>query len=211
MKAIELVVEKRDEVGSAASRRMRKQGFVPAVIYAGGAPSMNLKMDRLALNRQIKGAGSSQLFSIKSDVKELDGELALIRAMEIHPLRQEIQHVDLLHIHAGVRILVSIPVEVEGTTMEIKSSIAVAEHLAHEIEVECLPGEIPEKFVVDISNLEVGDALHASDIKLPDGCVLKSKADTTVVAIVAKRLEKEDAPAAAPAADAAAKPEAAAK
>lgn len=209
MKAIELVVEKRDEIGSAASRRMRKQGFVPAVIYAGGAPSMNVKMDRLALNRQIKGAGSAQLFTIKSDVKELDGELALIRAMEIHPIRQEIQHVDLFHIQAGVRISVSIPVEIEGTTLEIKTSLAVAEHLAHEIEIECLPGEIPAKFVVDISKLEVGDALHASDVALPEGCVLKSKPDITVVTIVAKRAEKGDEPAAATAE--AAKPEAAAK
>jgi len=188
--AIELEVEKREETGSAASRRMRKQGYVPAVIYCDGAAATNIKMNYLTLNRQIKGTGRAQLFVVKSEMKELNDELVLIRDMDIHPLRQEIQHVDLLHIQAGVRITVSVPIEIEGVPADVKAALATIEHAAHEIEVECLPREIPNKFVVNISELAMGDTIHAVDVPLPEGFVLKSKDELMVVTVIAKRAEK---------------------
>ena len=196
MELIELTVEERSGFGSGAIRRLRKHGMVPAVIYSQGKPAVSLQIERLHLRKKTMGMTSTHLYQLKSQSKALDGVMALIKDTQIDALRQEVTHVDFYEIHAGHKIIVTVPVVLIGESAAVKQKTAILAQALHEVEVECQPTDIPERLELDITALVVGDSLFASDLKLPEGAKLKTEKSQNIVTAVAPKEEVAASPAA---------------
>lgn len=203
MEAIEITVEERADKGTSAGRRFRRSGQVPAVVYGAGKDSQMIVVDELAFNKSLAGRGPGQLLKFKSSNKTLSGQLALIKDIQIEPIKDKLLHLDFLAVDENKPIRVLVAVEVTGESPEVKAGEAILNMNTHEIEVECLPTKIPSAILVDISKLALGHSIHARDLELPEGVKLKSDPSLSVVSAVQKMAEEAAAPA-VPAADAAA-------
>ncbi len=158
-----LKAEERTETGTGASRRMRRDGFVPAVVYGHGESSRNLKVREREL-RALLDRISVENTLVDLEVEGAPTQKVLIREVQRHPWRARVLHVDFFQIRADEKIRVAVPLELVGVPRGVQDEDGILQQSKHEIEVECLPGEIPEKFELDVSNLEIGDSLHVADL-----------------------------------------------
>ncbi|MFP4695974.1 50S ribosomal protein L25/general stress protein Ctc [Thiohalospira sp.] len=161
--------EKRSEQGKGASRRLRRNGQVPAILYGGDAEPVAIALNHNVLEKQLHNpAFASSILHV-----ELDGEKipAIIKDLQRHPAKPKIVHADFQRVSAKEPIRVSVPLDFEGEEEApgIKLQSGVATHALNEVEVSCLPGDLPESIRVDMSGLKVGDSVHLSDLKLPKG------------------------------------------
>lgn len=159
----------RDEFGKGVARKLRASGKLPAVVYGAEADTVPLTLD---------SHDAEQLFrSISVDNTivnlEVEGEKipvpTLVREIQTHPYRPGILHVDFYRIQTGVEVELDVPVHLEGTATGVKDEGGVLEQTIHNIPVRCVPANIPEAFVLDVTILAVGDSLHVEDIELPGG------------------------------------------
>ncbi len=211
MEIITLDVDTREATGKTANKQLRKGGTIPAIVYGEGKAGKMLQIDSLHFQVAAKNTRSTQVFRFKSGTKELDGINTLIKSMQMEPVKSRVTHIDFLELTEGHRISVSVGVELIGECPVVKAGDAILNHLTHEVEIECLPTEIPDSIKVDISGLTEGHSIHASDLALPSGAELLSDPELTIVTAIAKREEEEAKPAeaaavAAPAAAASAAP-----
>lgn len=200
---IELSAEART-IGKSSSRALRKDGKVPAVIY-GAHKNANLFVEEKAIKKYNVRAYENALYTLKSGEKELNDVVVLMKEVSVHPLSQRPVHVDFYAIDLKKPIRVFVEVRLEGKPIGLAEG-GLLNIVTREVEVECLPTEIPEAITVDVSGLGVGQAIHVSDLKLTGGAKMISLSHLTV-AVVNKEDEKA---AAAPEAAAAAAPAAAA-
>jgi large subunit ribosomal protein L25 len=201
--------ETRDALGKNASRRIRRSGSVPAVLYGEGIESVSLILDRKDIIKILKSeTGENTLFKLALEGGEKD---AMIKDVQIDPTTDEILHADLIQIAMDKIIRVMVPLEVTGEAYGVKTEGGFVDFMTREIEVECLPALIPERRVVDITPLRLHQSLKVGDIRLPEGIKLISEPTTVAVLIQvpheekveAKPEEEAAADAAAPAAEAA--------
>jgi large subunit ribosomal protein L25 len=202
----DLTVEAR-ETGKHNSRALRRDRKVPAVVYGATEPQ-NLYIDESSIVRYNVRAYENALFNLKSQNSKVNNIVVLMKEVVVHPVTRRPQHVDLFALDLKKAVRVSVEIKLEGKPIGISEG-GLLNVVNRQVEIECLPTEIPENIVVDISGLGVGDALHVSDIKMPAGVKLLSSADLTI-AVVNLFVEEViaaptvDAAAAAPAAGAAA-------
>ena len=163
-----LKVAPRDQFGSRTTRRLRREGLVPGVVYSGGKEARTFQVaGRDIDNILAKGAA---LFDL-----EIEGSKAVpvvVKEEQLHPVRGNIQHLDLQEVRLDVKILAEVMIELEGVddAPGIKAS-GVLEHVTHEVTVEALPTDIPDRLVVDVSHMEIGDTLQLSAVEAPAGAV----------------------------------------
>ena len=205
----ELNAEVRAEKGTGASRRLRRAGKVPAVVYGAGKEPQMLQVDHDPLYNQLRNETFlTSIITIK--VAGGGSDQAVLRDVQLHPYKPRVQHLDLQRISATEKLHMRVPLHFVGQDASpgVKQQGGVASHLMTEVEVSCLPKDLPEYLEVDMSNLSIGQSVHLSDIKLPNGVALTSLAhgnDLAVAAISMVRATVEaEAAAAAPAAAAAA-------
>jgi large subunit ribosomal protein L25 len=199
----DLTVEPRT-TGKHFSRASRNEKKVPAVVY-GSIANSNILIDEKALVKFNTRAYENALFSLKSDDSKLNGVVTLLKSVQVHPLTRRPLHVDLFALDLKKQVRVNIEIRFEGKPLGIADG-GLLNIVNRQIEIECLPTEIPESITIDISDLGVGDAKHVSDLKLPTTVKLISSPDTTLA--VVNMFEEETV--VAPTADAAAAPAAAA-
>ena len=186
-----LKAEPRNEIGKGAARALRREGYVPGVIYGHGEETTPLKVDRVELEKLITSiAYESRLIDLKTDG---ESRPVLIREVQFHPFRPQVLHIDFLAVHKGEKIRLEIPIKVVGTSVGVKEG-GILEHLRHEVEVRCDPDAIPEAFEVDISELEVGDSLSIEDLMVPQGVDLLVDPGTTILSVVPPTIVKEPEP-----------------
>ncbi len=192
----ELSVELRQDLGSGAVQRLRKAGYVPAVVYADGNEAKAISVSTQEFMLLGRRSVPTQLFKFKSSDSSLDGQIALVKEVQTEPLKGALLHLDFLAISEGHRINVEIPLKLIGEVAAVKEGRAMVNQSAYEIEVECLPSEIPEQIIVEIGHMREGQSIHAAQLTLPPGAVLRSNPELTVVSIVvAKKEETAAAPA----------------
>ncbi|GAA4680022.1 50S ribosomal protein L25/general stress protein Ctc [Gordonia humi] len=162
--------------GKGAARRARREGQVPAVIYGHGTDPKHLLLPRLELNAILRNNGLNAVIDLDIEGSK---QLALTRQVDIHPLRDYIEHVDFLVVRRGEKVIVDVPVLVEGTPMG--GTLIVQELGSVEIEAEAL--HIPENIVVDLENAPAGTLVTAGDLNLQDGVTLVTPAEYAVVAV----------------------------
>ena len=201
--SFELNAEPRSDMGKGASRRLRRAGKVPAIIYGGNKDPEALTLSHNEVLRNLENeAFYSHILTVKSGGNETQ---AILRDLQRHPSKAVIMHMDLQRVSATETLRTSVPVHIVGEDVSpgVKASGLVSHDLT-EIEVECFPQDLPEYIEVDISSLEVGESIHLSALKVPDGVKLTELErgedhDASVVSIHVKRVVvefEEEAPAA---------------
>lgn len=173
----------REGRGKGAARTSRREGRIPGVLYGHGEDSVALSVDANELQRLVHA------ISIENTIVDLDmgaGEpyKVLIRELQRHPFRDEFVHIDFFHVAMDEKIQVEIPIVLVGTPTGVKNKGGILDHQLRELEVFCLPGSIPEKVEIDVSDLDIGDSVHVSEIQLPDVEIL-TESDRAVVAVLA--------------------------
>lgn len=202
--AMKIKAEPREGVGTSAARRSRREGSIPAIIYGVGKPPQNLKVNTRDFTRGLQSHASEHLM-VDLEVGEGDVRKVLLQEVQHHPVTGDIIHADFHEISMTEKLRVDVPLRLVGEPVGVTQQGGVLEHLVRQIEIECLPADIPDFFELDVSGLSVGHGLKAGDVKL-DAAKFKlvTDADLAVAAVSAQRAE-EEAPAAA--AGAAAEPE----
>jgi large subunit ribosomal protein L25 len=184
--------ETRDVFGKNASRRLRREGKVPAVLYGGNQPSTHLSIQKKDIFGILRSeAGENTIFKAATDKVTRD---AMIKELQLDPVTDEIIHIDLIQIAMDKTVRVSIPVVVTGESIGVKTEGGFVDLVTREIEVECLPGDIPESIEVDISELHLHQSLKIEEMAFPEGVEALSDPQTLVVLIEAPTKEEEIVP-----------------
>jgi large subunit ribosomal protein L25 len=194
----------RDSRGKNAARRLRVAGTVPAVLYGGKTGPQALHVNTKHVSAILRSeTGHNTILTVKTQSGE---DFAIVKEYQVDPIKGTLLHVDLLRVAMDVRMRVKVPVHTFGEPQGVKLQGGVFEVVTREIEIECLPADIPTEFKVDITNLMMGMQIHASDIPLdPQKMKLMTDPLRVLAHVVALRVEEEKAPEAV-AGDAAAAP-----
>lgn len=192
---IELTVEPR-EAGRANARGLRVNKMVPGNIYGGGVANVSISLHVNDILKYNARAYENALLNIKSSDPKLNGKVALLKEVMVHPLTRNPEHVDLFALDLTKMVRVAVEVKVEGKAIGISEG-GLLNIVTRQLEVECLPTEIPDSITVDVTNLGVGDSLHVSDITVPKGVKMISRPELTVAAVNEAEEEIVAAPAAA--------------
>jgi large subunit ribosomal protein L25 len=190
---ITLSARARDRAGKGAARAVRREGFVPAVIYGGKEAPLTISLEPKGLRRELAQTG---FFTTLTDI-DLDGTAhrVLARDVQFHPVTDQPLHVDFLRVSENTRITVAVPVlfENEEECPGLKRG-GVLNVVRHEVEVECRADAMPHALSADLASLEIGDSIHISDIHLPDGVVPTiADRDFTVATIAAPTVVRDEA------------------
>ena len=192
-KQVKLAAQTRSEVGRAAVKKIKSQGFVPAVIYSHQETPVSLKLvEREISNLLAHAAGEHFLVDLNVDGAAA-GRMAIIQEVQHHPVTQEILHVDFHGVSANEQIESSIPVEPVGESVGVKSYGGILEQLLRSINIKSLPKNLPELITVDVSGLNIGEAIHVKDITLPEGVRTVDDGDVTVFLVAAPKVAVEAA------------------
>jgi large subunit ribosomal protein L25 len=182
----------RETRGKNAARRTRVTGMVPATLYGGRKDPVALAVNAKQVARILRSETShNTIFTVAMDGTE---EKAMLKDWQVDPLKGALLHVDLMRIAMDVRMRVRVPVRTFGEPQGVKLQGGVFEMVTREVEVECLPGNIPEEFKVDVSELLIGKQLRASDLPL-DPAKIKLVTDPQRVLAHVVTLKKEEEPA----------------
>ena len=196
--AFELAGEPRATLGRTDSRRLRKAGKVPAIMYGGGEAPEALVLEHNALKNQMsREAFYTSILTLKIGPKS---QQVVVKGVERHPARPQIMHLDFQRVREDVEITLDVPIHFTGEleAKGVKDQGGVVDHLMTDVEVRCLPRFLPEFLTVDVTALELNQMYRLSDIKLPEGVTLVALAgghDYPVVAINLPRAEEIDVPA----------------
>lgn len=188
METLNISVKKRDTVGSRASKALRMEGYVPAVMYGHGGDSVALAMPLKSIEKCLK----NNIRIMKIDI-EGDSQQALMKDLQWDTFGQEILHVDLIRVRMDEVISMSIALESKGRAKGIDAG-GVLQVSQNSVPVKCLPTQIPDCIEYDVSELDVGDSLFYKDLVLPEGVELDDNPDNVVVSITARVEEAEEEP-----------------
>lgn len=204
MEKVVLKATKRDITGKQV-HAVRRDGKLPAVIYGRRTDPMPIVMDAREASRALAQVSSSSLVTIELDGKEFP---ALVREKQRNFIKGTLLHVDFLAVDMAEKIRATVGIEFTGLSLAVKDFDAVLVTGLNELEIECLPGDLPEKVTVDISALgKIGDSIHVRDISLPEKIKVLTNVDDMVINATAPKVEEVVEPVAPAAAAAAAEPE----
>jgi len=175
-----LKAEKRSDSGTRAARKIRKQGFIPAIIYGHKKESVSVTLNRHDLALELQH--HHRLLDLDVEGKR---ESCLVKEVQYDYLGEEIIHVDLARVNVDERVTVSVALELRGTPVGVSEGGGVLNQLLNEIELECVVVNIPENIRVVIHDLQIGDSVTAGELELPEGAVLQTPAESPVVMVQA--------------------------
>jgi large subunit ribosomal protein L25 len=200
--AIEISARKRETQGTGAARRLRRKGMVPGIVYGGEKDALNIELDHkdLYLNLRNERFHASILTLDVAGAKEQ----VLLRSVNMHPYKPQVQHVDFQRVQKNKKLHMKVPLHFANGEKSpgVKDQGGVVSHVLNELDITCLPDDLPEFIEVDLGGLSVGNSIHARDLTLPKGVELAlGKAENPVVAtVVVPQLVTEEEEAAAAAA-----------
>ncbi|TEU07720.1 MAG: 50S ribosomal protein L25, partial [Candidatus Aminicenantes bacterium] len=187
--SFKIKAEKRDVFGKNASRRLRREGMIPAILYGGDVSNVPLtlrKQDVFMILRSDTGENTVFQVSFDSEIRDV-----MIKELQRDPVTDEILHADFVHIAMDKVIQVSVPLVSVGEAVGVKTEGGFVDFITREVEVECLPKDIPEHIEIDISDLHLRQSHKAEDITLPEGVKLITSSDTILVLIEVPLKEEE--------------------
>jgi large subunit ribosomal protein L25 len=202
MKSVALKAYPRAQVQRAEVTKLRRAGRVPATIYGRLAKPQNLEVNSKEFADLLHDAASENLLvdlSVENDARSK--RLALVQEIQHHPLDGKVLHVDFHEVAENEKVTVQVPVETSGEAAGVKVGGGTLEHVLFKLKVRCLPKDLPEQIIIDVTPLEIGKSIHLGEIKAPEGVEILGDKHITVVAVSAPRAEEVVATdAAAPAA-----------
>lgn len=196
MAIVSFIATARDQVGKGAARQLRSKGLIPAVIYGHGRDPQALSLNARDLDKLL---GHIQAESTVIDVS-VGGTSAktLIREIQRHPIKRQILHVDFQALVAGEKVTVSIPILLEGIPEGVRLGGGVLDQTLRELEIEVDPSSIPDHIEFDVTNMVIGDSVHVSDLKMPEGVEVLDDPETSVAVLAAPRAVIEETAATEP-------------
>ena len=189
MEKRELVIRHRQGVGKGNAKRLRRAGQVPAILYGGAAP-VNVAVAPRDIYRLIHGhEGSTQLLSVAFEGTG-DSRMAIIRALQYDPVSEDLIHVDLQEVAMDRAIQVSVAVHHVGEAVGVKETFGILEMILRDVQVSCLPANIPEMLEADVTNLHIGDVLTVKDLKVPEGVRILNDPNQAVATVAPPAAEE---------------------
>ncbi len=198
---MKFVAFERAKQGTGASRRLRNTGRTPAIVYGGTAEPQLVELDHNALWHALK----KEAFHSSILDMELNGKTSqvLLRDVQMHPFKPLVLHIDFQRVDANTKLHMKVPFHFSGeeNSPAVKLDLCLVNHVVTELEISCLPKDLPEFIAVDLSGLKKGESLHLADIKLPKGvtAVTHGKVNPVIVSVVTTAEEAAEPAAAAPA------------
>jgi large subunit ribosomal protein L25 len=186
---------KRESRGKNEARRLREVGRIPAVVYGGATEGLPIAVDPKVLSRILHSeSGVNTLISLS-----VDGSVSkvLVTDFQLDPVSHQLLHADFFRVAMDKRIVVSVPVELKGEARGVKQQGGVLDFVTRDVEVECLPADIPEHIDVDVSEMLIGDSVRVSDLAGGEKWIAVSEPETMLVHVVPPHVEKEPEPEAA--------------
>lgn len=181
----------RDGAGKGAARKLRGTGRVPAVVYGHGDKPRSLAVDAHELVLLMASTNVATAI-ISLDVEGEGTQDVLIRDVQKHAYRPEVLHVDFFHVHAGETLHLKVPVRLVGEPYGVHTEGGVLDHVLYELELQTLPGNIPDSIEVDVSHLKVGESVRVSDVQAGEFEILND-ADLPIASVVAPRVSTDEA------------------
>ena len=204
MAEILVSAQSRSDRGKNAARRLRAKGLVPGVVYGGKGESVAVSVDPKTLLKVLRSeAGRNTILSL--DLGDAGKTSAILKAWQVDPVNEKFIHADFYRIAMDVALKVKVPILAKGEARGVKVDAGILEIIMREVEVECLPGDIPERIEVDVTDLGIHGAIRVSDLKISDKVKILDEAEQIVVHVVSVK-EEAAATAAAPAEGEAATP-----
>ncbi len=198
MEEIKLDVQIRDQIGTRAVKTIRREDLVPAVIYGGDQEPSTIKVDRRAYERIMRHhRGQSVLFhlNVMEAEKKLKDYSAIVKEEQHDPVSDKLIHIDFKRVSLTQEIDVTVPIFCKGEPLGVKNDGGALDQIIRDLDIVCLPTNIPQKISIDVSELKIGEVLHVKDVNLPENVKTKHNEDDIVVAVVApmKELSEESA------------------
>ena len=190
-------VQRREETGKSANRRLRREEMIPAVVYGGGKEPISIQLPRKTLIDLFKSGGSENRIFLLKLADTGQSRHAMIRDMQIDPITRKVEHVDFMRIDMSKRIRVRVHVTLEGVAYGVRTEGGLLDFVTREVEVECLPTAIPQEIKVDVTEVKVGQHLEVKDLQLPAGVKLIEDEDRVIVSVAHAKVEVEAAAAGA--------------
>ena len=190
-KQVKLKAEPRSATGRSAARKLKARGIVPAVIYGAKHKPQALQLLERDINTMLSHASGENILVELEIAGEKTGRTALLQEVQHSPVRGDVVHVDFHAISMDEKIEASVVLEASGVATGVKNFGGLLEQNLRTLTIECLPKDLPDKIAVDVSALNIGDAIHVRDIKLPDGVTVKVSPDLTAFSVVAPVAEEE--------------------
>ena len=195
MSQIPLVATTGRNLGSAATRRLRSEGRIPGVLYGHGMDPISVSVERRSLRLALSGAaGSNTVLDLQVDGASYP---AVIKDLQRHPIRRTVDHIDFLQVNMNEAITVSVPFRLEGEAKAVMAEGGLVDPAVDSIEVSTTPNNMPNEFVVDVTDMHPGDVIRLGDVPMPDGVTALGDPDMAVVTILimrASELESDATP-----------------
>lgn len=192
MKEVHLLVEKRVGKGKEFSKKIRKKGAIPAIIYGKGIEPMPISIKYSEFDKLYKKIkGETVIFNLEFTDNKNFTKKAILKEIQRNPITDKVIHLDFQSIEEGKPLEVEVPIEFIGKPLGLTKG-GILEIMLHTLTIECLPTDMPDKIVVDLSSLDLGDSLHVRDIKIPEGIKIKDNPEETVATVVEEKSAPEE-------------------
>ena len=192
MEMVEISVERREGRGKSEARRLRRAGVIPAIFYGPKRTTVAVSLNAEEFDEKLSHLEGSHLIRLVNDGgkdAELHDKAVLLREVQRHPTTDDVLHVDLFEVSLTERLTVSVPLRFVGKAAGVTDG-GILQPVLREVEVECLPTEIPEFIEVDVSALGIHEAIHLAELKLPEAVSLVTDASQTVVTVLPPTVEE---------------------
>lgn len=189
-----LIAEERIKTGKGGARKVRAEGQCPAVVYSPEFGTKNIKLDPKALLKLLQTGGESSLIDLQvvTEGKAAESLKVIIREVAYPPIGDSPEHIDFYRVSLDKPISISVPISLVGENLAVTRKEGILNQMAYELHIECLPTDIPEHAELDISELQLGQVLHASDLNLGETVRILDSDDTPLVALNVLREEEEE-------------------
>lgn len=195
---LELIVKRRTAEGTRPVRRLRRENVIPGVVYGRDMKPVSVVIERKALAQVLHSkAGEHALVKLRMEEGTSWEKPALVKTVQHHPVSGHVMHVDFHAILLTERLKVKVPVVLKGEPVGVKQDGGILEHFLREVEVECLPTEIPGSVEFDVSNLKIGDTIHVRDLAAPANTKITSELEGVIASVQKPKEEKPEEEAAA--------------
>lgn len=199
METVEITIERRDGNGKGAARRLRASGKVPGILYGPKRTTTAVAVGADEFEKKVvhlEGSHLIRLVNANGADAELHERMVLVRDLQVHPVSGRALHADFYEVDLTERLTVTVTIHFVGKAVGVVNG-GILQPILREVEVECLPTEIPDFVEVDVTALDIHDAVHASDLTLPEGVALVGDASRTVVTVLPPSIEAKPGEAAA--------------
>jgi large subunit ribosomal protein L25 len=195
MAHVALTAQSRKETGKGAARTLRRQALIPAVFYGPEVDPVHLSLEYRDLEKLIRtGAGENVIIDLAIETGESSlSHRAMLKEIQLDPVKQTILHVDLYEISLDKKIEVEVPIILTGTAKGVSDG-GILQQVSRTVEISCLPDNIPDAFELEVTGLDIGDSLHVSDLKIPEGIEVLEEEELTIATVVPPTKAEEIVP-----------------